>query len=136
MNEQLPSPSLFSRFKSSIASIYRSFAAFLFSEKMRNFLKSISLEFMKFAEEKAVKLALVKLLGSAKVGGFRAWVLTWIVKNIIFEKALEPLFKAIFKQIGYSMTVAEGHVKIQSLEAARNSGDEDAYDEARDDIYN
>lgn len=106
------------------------------AERIKKIIRYTLNAFMDHLESQAVKLALLKLLGSATVGGIRARIITYIVKNIIFDKALEPLMKEVFFSIGYSLDKIEGHYKIVRLKEARNSGDEDAYDNARDDIYN
>lgn len=97
-------------------------------------VKKLGSLFITFLEQKSVKLALIKILGSASVGGFRARLITWLVKEIVFDKAMEPLMKKIFKGIGYGFDKVDGHIKISRLKKAEDNNDSDAYDGAVDDI--
>lgn len=97
-------------------------------------IKKIGSLLIDLLEQKAVKAALIKILGSATIGGFRAKLIAWFVKNIVFDKYLEPLMRDIFSSIGYQFDRIEGRVKIKHLKDAEARGDQDAYDDAVDDI--
>lgn len=103
-------------------------------EKLKLILSNIAKYLMSILEQKAVKTALIRLLGSATVGGFRAWIITYLIKDILFEKALEPVVKKTLLGIGYKMDRIEGGFQWKKLEDAINTGDDDAYDEVSDDI--
>ena len=89
-----------------------------------------------FLESQVIKAALVKFLGSAVVGGFRAYIIKYLVKNILFDKAIEPLVKEAFLSAGYGLDVLEGHIKIKKLKEARESGNEEDYNRRIDDLFN
>ena len=82
----------------------------------------------------AVKAALKKLLGSAVMGGPKAWVIKYVVTEL-FEEIGEPLIKAAFVKMGYLYDRVEGKIIVKKIQDAREDNDADAYDSATDDIF-
>lgn len=78
---------------------------------------------------KAVKLALKKILGSAVAGGFKAWIIKFIVTEL-FEEVAEPIIKLGFRKTGYLVDKAGGHYTLRRIENAQNN--DDWYDAADD----
>lgn len=97
-------------------------------------IKKLGTILIDFLEQKAVKAALLKIIGNATIGGFRAKIIAWLIRNIIFDKYLEPLMRDIFSSIGYQFDRIEGKVKISKLKKAEADNDQGAYDDAVDDI--
>lgn len=97
---------------------------------MVNNLKKILLDLLK---GQAVKLALKKLLGSAMVGGPKAWLIKFIVTEL-FEEVAEPLIRYALNQVGYYYDKIDGEVKIKKLNRARENNNEQDYNATIDDI--
>ena len=87
-----------------------------------------------FLKSEFIKLALVKILKSTALGGFRTFAIKFIAKNL-FEEIAEPLIKAGLIQAGYYYNKVEGKVLIKRLEEARRDNDQGAYDTSVDDIF-
>lgn len=81
-----------------------------------------------------VKLALKKILGTAAMGGFKAWLIKYIVTEL-FEEIGEPLIKAAFVKLGYYYDRIEGKIIVKKIQDAREDNDADAYDNATDDVF-
>ena len=94
-------------------------------------LKKTLIEQLKGA---GVKLALKKLLGSAAMGGFKAWVIKYVVTEL-FEEIAEPLIKFALQKVGYAWDRHEGKVIIKKINEARENNDAGAYDNATDDVF-
>lgn len=94
-------------------------------------IKKILIEQLKGA---AVKAALKKLLGSAVIGGPKAWIIKYIVTEL-FEEIGEPLIKAAFIKMGYYYDRVEGKIIVKKIHDAREDNDADAYDNATDDVF-
>ena len=97
-------------------------------------VKQLSELLIDLIKQRAVKAALLKVLGSAAVGGFRARIITWFIKDIIFDKKLRPLMRKVFSSIGYVFDEIDGHIKIGKLEEAEANNDQVTYDNTVDDI--
>lgn len=82
----------------------------------------------------AVKAALKKFLGSAVIGGPKAWVIKYVVTEL-FEEIGEPLIKAGLLGAGYYYEKIEGKIIIKRIEEAREGNDPHAYDNATDDVF-
>lgn len=96
-----------------------------------NYFKYALINFLK---GEAVKLALKKLLGSAIVGGPKAWAIQFIISNL-FDEIAKPIIKAAFTEIGYYFDVIEGKLIIKKLEEARADNDKKDYERAIDSIF-
>jgi hypothetical protein len=81
-----------------------------------------------------VKLMLKKLLGSSMAGGFRAWLVKFIAKNL-YDEIAEPLVKAVLRKAHYKYRVREGRVIIKKLEEAEQRGDNEDYDRIVNDLF-
>ena len=79
----------------------------------------------------AVKAALIKFLGSSLAGGFKAWLIKFIVTEL-FEEIAEPIMKAGVVQAGYIYNRVEGKILIKRVE---NAQDQNEHDTAMDDIF-
>jgi hypothetical protein len=87
---------------------------------------------LNFLGGQAVKLALKKILGSAAAGGFKAWLVKYVVTEL-YEEIGEPLVRAALNRVGYVYDKVEGKVLIKKL---RESENEAEYDSTIDDILN
>lgn len=86
-------------------------------------------------KREAVKSALVKLLGSAALGGIRAWAIKFVVENM-FEQVAEPIVRASFIKLGYLYNRVEGNILVKRINKAKEDNHEGNYDSAVDDIFN
>jgi len=80
----------------------------------------------------AVKAALLKILKSAALGGFRARLIAFVVEHL-FDDIAEPIIKATFVNMGYLYHRVEGKILIKRVKDAKTNSD---YDIAVDDIFN
>lgn len=103
----------------------------LWSSLKSQFSKDKLIEHLK---GKAVKLALKKLLGSVAMGGFKAWLLKYIVTNL-FEEIAEPLVRMALNQVGYIYDKHDGKVIVKKMKKASEDGNESDYNDAVDDIF-
>jgi len=94
--------------------------------------KTITIQYLKSA---AVKAALLQFLGSTIAGGWKAWIIKFIVTEL-FEELAEPLVKYFFRKIGYVYDRIEGEIKFKRIEKAREDNDKNAYNIAVDDVFN
>ena len=94
---------------------------------LENFKKWL-IQFLKGA---AVKAALKKILGSAMAGGFKAWLIKYIVTEL-YEEVAEPLLKMALNRVGYAYDKHRGKTIIKRLE---NAEDQTTYDAATDDAF-
>ena len=98
---------------------------------MQKKLKNSILEFLK---GRVVKLALKKILGSSLMGGFKAWLITFVVENL-WDEIAEPLINAGLVEIKYIKDNIDGKITAKKIDKARRSGDQDSYDAAVDELY-
>ena len=84
-----------------------------------------------FLKGAAVKAALKKILGSAVMGGFKGWLIKYVVTEL-YEEVAEPLIKMALNHAGYLYDRQKGKVLIKRLENAENSAD---YNAASDDVF-
>jgi len=89
------------------------------------YIRSLVISFLK---GEAVKLALKKLLGSALLGGFKVWVIKFIVTEL-FEEFAEPLIKYAFRNTEYQFNRVKGKMIVKKLIKAKEAGNEEAYDD-------
>lgn len=82
---------------------------------------------------KAVKLALKTFLKSGAGVGFKAWLIKFIVEELIEEVAI-PVINALQVEVVYIYNRETGKVMAKKLNQAREDGDAEAYDNAADDI--
>ena len=87
-----------------------------------------------FLEKKAVSAALRLFFKSAIPGGLKAWLIKFVVKEILFDKAITPAVQGIFRELGYAFNTGNGGILIKRLKKAEDENDEYAYDDILDDI--
>ena len=100
--------------------------------KFKALLKKIRDWLSKFLKDKVVKTALIHLLGTT--AGWKAWILKFIVTEL-FEEVVEPMIKALFREIGHGVDKAEGKRKFQKIQEAMREEDPSKYDSAVDDVF-
>ncbi len=98
-------------------------------------LKSVKGFVIQYLKSAAVKAALLKFLGSAVSGGWRAWIIKFIVAEL-FEEIAEPIIKAVFRQMGYMYDRVEGEIKFKQVEKAEENNDEKAHTISVSNIFN
>ena len=91
-------------------------------------LKKIVIDILK---GQAIKFALKKILGSAIIGGPKAWIIKFIVTEL-FEEVAEPLIKLAFRKMGYAYNKVQGEVFVKKLDKANEENDEQAFNDAID----
>ena len=74
---------------------------------------------LKYLEKNAVKFALKKL---AIVGGFKAWLIAFVVGELI-EEADEHLIEPAFRKVGYLLEVVDGKRIYKRIENAQDRDD-------------
>ena len=82
-----------------------------------------------------IKLVLKKILGSAAMGGFQAWLVKYIVTEL-YDELGEPILKAGVNYVGYRYDKYKGKVHIRKLDKARDENDENNYNRTIDTILN
>lgn len=97
-------------------------------------LKAVKAAIIKYLKGAGIKLALKKILGSAIMGGFRAWLIKFVVTEL-FEEIGEPLIKAAFVKLGYYYDRIEGKIQVKRIEDAREANNEDDYINASNDVF-
>ncbi len=100
------------------------------SLKLSN-LKTIVIKYLKSA---AIKAALLQFLGSTIAGGWKAWLIKFIVTEL-FEEVAEPLVKYFFRKIGYVYDRVEGEIKFNRIKEAKENNDKISYNIAVDDVF-
>jgi len=90
---------------------------------MYQILKIALINFLRGA---AVKLALKKLLGSAVMGGFRAWIVRFIIKEL-FDEVAEPLINLAVRKSLLVYDKKEGKLRIDKNDKAKREGNEPNY---------
>jgi hypothetical protein len=79
----------------------------------------------------AIKAALKKILGSAVMGGFKAWLVKFVVTEL-FEQVGEPLIRLSFRKGLFLVDKVSGKLLIIKLRNAKENSDENSYDDAID----
>ena len=106
-----------------------------FKQKFKESWPQIKLGLIEFLKGKFVTMALAKLLSTAAMGGFRAWLIKFLVENL-FEQVVEPIMKAGFIKLGYIYNRIEGNVLVSKIEKAKEENNETDYNAGVDDIFN
>lgn len=83
----------------------------------------------------ALKTALLYLIKSPVLLGFRTWLIKFILEEF-FEEIGEPLVKAFFVKFNYSMDRVEGEILIKRIKKAKDENNQTDYDNTTDDIFN
>lgn len=82
---------------------------------------------------KAVKLAIKAFLKSGAGAGFKAWLIKFVVEELIEEVGI-PIINALQVETLYSYDRMTGKVMAKKLNRAREDGDAQNYNDAADDI--
>lgn len=96
---------------------------------MKSLLLKIWAVIVPILKAEAVKLALVKILGTAAAGGFRAWIIKKIVTHFYDEVA-----KKVAEYGGYIYYKIDGKIQFKRLQEAKEDNDQDKYDDTIDNI--
>ena len=106
------------------------------------FWQSLKIAILNYLQGAAVKAALqssIKKLirmvfKNATFGGIKGWLLKLLVQEVILDKAILPLVKKTFRELGYGYRTVDGHILWKKLGDAENENDQDAYDDIVNDI--
>lgn len=81
---------------------------------------------LRILKSEFIKLALKKVLGNSLAGGFKAWLIKFIAKEL-YEEVAEPLIKYAIRKgmLGYDKV--EGAIKVRKYEKAKEDHNEDGY---------
>ena len=86
-------------------------------------LKGSVIQWLKSA---AVKAALLRFLGSSISGGWKAFVVKFIVTEL-FEEIAEPIVRYAFREMGYAYNRIEGEVVLKKIKQAKKEDNEEDY---------
>jgi len=89
-------------------------------------MDAFKIQLIKFLKGSAVKLTLKKVLGSVAAGGFKAWLVKYIATEL-FEEIAEPLIKLAIRRGRLVYDKADGALKVNKYEKAKEAGDESTY---------
>ena len=87
-----------------------------------------------YLKGRAVKLALKKILGSAVAGGFKAWLIKFAVEELVDEVGI-PVVNAGIVEVKFYFDKKNGEKVSIKIEKARESGSDEDYDNAVDELY-
>lgn len=83
---------------------------------------------IKFLRDKAVKQILKAILGTAKAGGIKVWIIKYIATEL-FDEVAKPFMQYIFQRAGYAYDVRQGEHTLKRIE---NAQDVDAWSDSVD----
>ena len=83
-------------------------------------------QIISFLKGEFIKLALKKVLGSAAMGGFKAWLVKFIATEL-FEEVAQPIIEMSIRKGFYVYDKIDGHIKVKKIEKAKESNDRDSY---------
>lgn len=101
---------------------------------LRELLKSSQPYLIKWLQTEATKRILKMFFKSAIPGGIKAWAIKYVVKEILFDKAITPMVQAIFLEVGYVFNVGEGQILITRRKKAVDENNQEDYDSTVIDI--
>lgn len=96
---------------------------------MKNLLLKIWAVIVPILRAEAVKLALIKILGTSAAGGFRAWIIKKIVTHFYDEVA-----EKVAEYGGYIYYKIDGQIQFKRLQEAIKENDKDKYNNTIKDI--
>lgn len=102
--------------------------------KKNNFWKTLFDALVEHLKGRVFKLALKKILGSASAGGFKAWLVKFVLENL-WEELAEPLIKAGLVEIKYIKDNFDGNITAKRIEKARRSENVQDYNDAADSAF-
>ena len=97
-------------------------------------LNSLKDALINFLKGQAVKLALKKFLGSAVAGGFKAWLVKFIVKEL-YDEIAEPLIKMGINHVGYIYDKQKGKIQVKLIERAKDENNHEDYRNTVNDVF-
>jgi len=98
------------------------------SEKRYQLVKKV----LEWVEANLERLAIAFI--NTKLGqGFLTKIVSWFVGKA-FDKTITPIFQSIAVNIGYRFDVREGHILLLKIKTASEANDEQAYNDAVDDL--
>ena len=80
-----------------------------------------------------VKKALKKIFGSVIKGGFKVWLVTFILEEL-YENVAEPLIRLAARKGLLIYDKIDGKIKIKKMNKALKEGDEDTYNDILDNV--
>lgn len=86
-------------------------------------------------ERIAIETILKKLLNTTVMGGVKGWLVKFVVKNYLIDKAAKPLVDMIYRELGYVYDVQKGKATVKKIKKAKEQNDQDAYDRHSDDLF-
>ncbi|MBE9542514.1 MAG: hypothetical protein IMF01_09365 [Proteobacteria bacterium] len=89
---------------------------------------------LSFLKGSAVKFAIKKILGNALAGGLRGWLIKFITTEL-FEILAEPIINQVFRKTHYQYNRIDGKIIIKRKKKAEESGNDQDYDDAIDDLF-
>lgn len=106
-----------------------------FKEKLKEAWPKIQAFLIEQLKGKLVQAVLVKILGSAALGGFRTWLIKFAVEKM-YEQIAEPIIKAGLIKVGYVYHRVEGNILVEKLKTSIEEHNEDDYNSTIGDILN
>lgn len=95
--------------------------------------QSLKSKIFKFLGGELTKLALKKILGSAAMGGFKAWAIKFAVEYLYEEYAV-PMMQYLIRKGQLYYDKEKGEIKYKKLEEAKKDGDESTYNDVIDNV--
>lgn len=86
-----------------------------------------------FLKGSAIKFALRKILGSAVMGGFKAWLVKFVVTEL-FEHVAQPIILLSLRKGLLFYDKQKGKIQVKKIAKAKEEGDEQTYDSTIDDV--
>ena len=77
---------------------------------------------VQFLKDKLIKAALLKFLGSAAAGGIKAWIIKFVVTELV-EASDEYVIEPLFRKLGYYLDRQEGKNVYKQLEDSSTDDD-------------
>lgn len=77
--------------------------------------------------------SLVKILKLEALGGFKAWLVSFLIEHF-YDDIVEPLLKLAVRRVKNAQVRIEGEILIKKLKQAEQDGNQTDYDATIDDI--
>ena len=77
-------------------------------------------------KDRAVKLALKKILGSVMTGGFKGWIVKFIAEYL-FEEIGEPIIKLSIRKGFLVVDKISGNITVKKIDRAKEEENEEDY---------
>ena len=86
------------------------------------FLKALKSILIDFLRKEAVKQALINLVKSGALLGFRTWLVKFIVINL-FDEVAKPIIDLSFRKVGYLVEVKNGEYLLKKIQNSADVND-------------